>query len=262
MDFLNAKNSTTAYRKFLKENPDFDRDTIEQLTSSQKSMDFYPTPEHCLDYEPITDCINTSTHILEPTAGLGSMVHFIEKHKSAKTKVDINELNRRFIPILEKFFPKAKVTQKNFLDDFPTKNNYDLILCNPPFRIGNDKKAYLDFLFKCIYMLNTSSSSKREKCLIFICPLLADKGRNWKAGEFNGFDFLDVMKKISFDKMNKLSKMLQDKELDKKQYKAFQQGEEYEDMEMLMPYQSEWADECKGFGGTDATAHVYKFILL
>ena len=258
---MNAKNSTRAYRQFKKQYPEFDTDTLDRITSSQKAMDFYPTPEKCLDYEPITGCINKAKHILEPSAGLGSMVHFINKHKSAKTKVDVNELNRSFIPILTKFFPKTNITQQNFLE-FPVENDYDVIVCNPPFSDGKDKKFYLDFLFKCIYMLNTSKTSRRERCLIFICPKLLDHERGWKAGEFNGFDFREVIQKISFDKMNKISKMITGKELDKKEYKAFQDGEEYEDMEMLVPYQSEWVDECKGFGGTGATAEVYRFILL
>jgi hypothetical protein len=261
LDYLNAKKSTREYRKFLKENPDFDREILDKITGSQKSMDFYPTPEKCLDYEPITDCISNSNHILEPTAGLGSIVHFIDKNKSAKTKVDVNELNRDFVPILKKFFPNFKTTQEDFLE-MKNDNDYDLIICNPPFRIGNDGKAYLDFLFKCIYMLNTSKTTKRERCLIFICLPLVDKEKHWKAGEFNGFDFLDVMKKIPFDRMNRLSKTLQDKELNKKDYKTYQKGEEYEDLDLLIPYQSEWVDTCEGFGGTDAKADVYRFILL
>jgi len=263
LDYLNSKNTTRGYTKFMKENPDFDRDTIDKITSAQKAIDFYPTPERCLDYDPIVDCINNSNHILEPTAGLGSMVHFIEKHKSAKAKVDVNELNQSFIPILKRFFPDSKVTQNNFLE-VKNDNDYDLIICNPPFRIGSDKSAYYDFLFKCIYMLNTSKTSKKERCLIFICPPLIEKERTWKAGEFNGFDFIDIFKnrKLTFDRLNKLSNTLQGKKLNKKEYTEFLKGEEYEDMDMLIPYQSEWVDTCEGFGGTGAKADVYRFILL
>lgn len=258
---MNAKSSTRAYRQFLKENPDFDRDTLDRITASQKAMDFYPTPEKCLDYKPITDCIGTAKHILEPTAGLGSIAHAIDKWKSAKTKVDINELNRNFIPILEKFFPKFKTTQDNFLE-MKNDNDYDVIICNPPFSIGNNKKAYLDFLFKCIYMLNTSKTSSREKCLIFICPKIVEHKRSWKAGDFNGFDFLDVMKKIPFANMSRICNEINGTELNKKDYKAYQDGEEYEELDSFMPYQSEWVDECKGFGGTGITADVYRFILV
>ena len=265
-EYLDAKHSKTAYRKFMKENPDFDRDTLDRVTASQKAMDFYPTPEKCLNYEPITHCINEARHILEPCAGLGSMVHFIMKHKPARTKVDVNELNKNFIPILEKFFPKTKITQENFLE-FPIQNDYDVIVCNPPFSSGYGKKDkfYLDFLFKCIYMLHKSTTATRERCLIFVCPRLVNNRETintWKAGQFNGFDFREIIDDISFNKMNSIVKQVTGNELNKKEYKAFQQGEEYEDLDLFIPYQSEYVDTCEGFGGTGVNADVYRFIML
>lgn len=264
IEYLNAKSSTRAYRQFKKQYPEFDTDTLDNITSSQKAIDFYPTPEKCLDYEPITYCIEHSKHIFEPSAGLGSMVNFIMKHKSAKAKVSLNELNRKFIPILEKYYPTADITQENFFE-LSNENEYDTIICNPPFSDGKDKEFYLDFLFKCIYMLSVSKTKTRERCLIFICPRLVkekEETRTWKAGQFNGFDFKYVIDGISFNKMNKIAKQITGNELDEKAYKNYKkEGETYDDLELLMPYQSEYVDTCKGFGGTGATADVYRFLI-
>jgi phospholipid N-methyltransferase len=224
-------------------------------------MDFYSTPEECLNSKPIRDSIRRASYILEPTAGLGNIVHFINKFKNKKAQVAVNELNESFIPALEKFFPKFDIYNENFFE-FETENVFDLIICNPPFSIGKDSKAYLDFLIKCIYMLNISETERRERVLIFICPPIIKNDQTWKVGEFNGFDFGEVVKNIPFERMNRMSKLLQNIELDKKEYKAFQNGESYDDMDKLMPYQSEWLGSCNGFGGTNIQAEIYKFIMI
>jgi hypothetical protein len=257
-DFLTARGSTRAYNKFLKENPEFDREFVNSLVGTQKEMDFYPTPETCLAHKKILFCIKKASNILEPTAGLGSMVHFISKHKRPSTKVVVNELNRSFIAPLKKFFPKFTITEENFLEQ-DVKNSYDLIICNPPFSIGKDKKAYLDFLLKCCYMLNTSSA-RGEKCLIFICPELIKKEGYWREGEL--FDFRSILSGIPFERINKMYKELNGSSLNKKEFQEYKDGESYSELEMFEPQQSEWLGSCKGFGGTSVSADIYRFIFV
>lgn len=276
-EFLNARNTTRAYRAFLKENPDFDRDFVNSLVGTQKGMDFYPTPEICLSaHKEIISEIKTSSKILEPTAGLGSMVHFISKTKKPSTKVDVNELNKLFIEPLKKFFPKFNITQENFLEQ-STKNDYDLIICNPPFSIGKDKKAYLDFFLKCCYMLNISETRHRLRSLIFICPPLVSKENYWKDGSGdNTFDPQNIFSKIPFDRINKMSEELTGNKLNKKAYENYNKEGDYEafdkkgndlvddderlEFELFIPYSGEWLGACKGFGGTSVSADIYRFI--
>jgi hypothetical protein len=186
------------------------------------------------------------------------MVHFISKHKKPSAKVTVNELNGLFIAPLKKFFPKYNITQENFLEQ-DVKNSYDLIICNPPFSIGKDKKAYLDFLLKCCYMLNTSSA-RGEKCLIFICPELIKKEGYWKEGEHNGFDFRSILYGIPFERINKMYKELTNESLNKKEFSEYKDGESYSEVEIFEPQQSEWLGSCKGFGGTSVSADIYRFI--
>ena len=259
-EFLTARGSTRAYNKFLKENPEFDRDFVNSLVGTQKGMDFYPTPETCLAHKEILECIKKARNILEPTAGLGSIVHFISKHKKPSAKVTVNELNTTFIEPLKKFFPKFTITREDFLSQSP-KNIYDLIICNPPFSIGKDKKAYLDFLLKCCYMLNTSSA-KGEKCLIFICPEIIKKKNYWKEGEYNAFDFRSILDGIPFERVNKMYKELTNESLNKKEFQEYKDGESYYEVEMFEPQQSEWLGSCIGFGGTGVKAEIYRFIFV
>lgn len=107
-------------------------------------------------------------------------------------------------------------------------------------------------------MLNTSKTKTRERCLIFICPALLKTEKNWKSGEL--FDFQDVVKDIPFEKMKSIAKTL-NIDLNKKDYKEYQEGKDYEEMDNLVPFQSQWITTCKDFGGTKASAEVYRFIL-
>ena len=71
--------STRDYRSFKKKYKD--DELIDNLFASQKWGDFYPTPQKCLEsfIKDLNQYINKNDKILEPTAGIGSIVHFLAK---------------------------------------------------------------------------------------------------------------------------------------------------------------------------------------
>lgn len=101
--------------------------------------EFYPTPEELL--EKITEGCNwTKIHaILEPSAGKGDIVTFLQK------KAKVNYMKKYDVDCIEKepelqMILKGKgmrVVYDDFLS-FETRKRYDLIIMNPPFSEGDE----------------------------------------------------------------------------------------------------------------------------
>jgi hypothetical protein len=249
-------------KEFTTEFPEFaNNDTLNAIFSG-KDADFYPTPSKCLENEDIVRTIERADRIFEPTAGLGSMVDFIESI-NPKAEITANELNTSFIPILKKLFPEVKVINENFYD-MKVENNYDTIVCNPPFSFGSNNKIYLDFLFKCLQMLNKSKATG-ELALIFICPNFIGDERDDTFDETMFFGNKNVIpalakyieEEIPLKRGKDIIKQLGEDDIKEK-------DEELADKirDNYGFYQGRYIGKCTGFGGTNITAAMYQFIVI
>jgi len=266
---LAQRGSSTLFEKvknqFFIIYPDVDRkvitDSIRSIFSS-KDRDFYPTPAKCLENDYIQMTIERADKILEPTAGIGSIVEVIEK-LNPTAEITANELNRDFIPILETLFPDVDVKNENFID-FPTKNDFDTIICNPPFSFGSNKRIYLDFLFKCLSMLNRSTAVGNLS-LIFICPAFIGSKTDdfFDDTAFFGNKFVkaalaDYLKdSVPIAKIKKvLSELGNDDVSEDNEEIANKIKDNYSFA------QGQYIGECTGFAGTGVKAAMYQFIVV
>jgi len=246
----NSKGSTRARNKFTKKH---DSGIVSQLFASQQWGDFYPTPQHCLQsYNKYP--LDNSDNILEPTAGLGSIVYYIQ-NRNPNVTITANEFSPTMASLIKKNFPKVTTTQGDYLKRSYGGNKFSVIYCNPPFTLGTDKRYYYDFLFKSLHVLKQSSVSY-EKQLAFICPSLSDK-----KGDL-GYD--DLLKKITPKKLDEIYYMLYNKSPDKNLMKRIVSGKDDEDVNnitALLPDQIHYIGECVGFGGTGIKAYMYMMLM-
>jgi hypothetical protein len=222
--------------------------------------DFYPTPLECLDNKIINNIIQDATHILEPSAGIGSMIYHAYK---INPKLDITafEYNSDLIPFLKQHYHKAQIYNENFLDNDIDLSNIDTIICNPPFTLGGDKRYYINFYFKCLDIMY-KSKIKYRPVMIFLCP----KGGLTEAGvEIDGGNVIDPFKifdkLVSYKKICDISNMLGYDKPTQKEYSEFKK-EGYSDNEFLSyleeisPFQLLKIDNCK-FRTTNIGVDIY-----
>lgn len=109
-------------------------------SADERLLEFYPTPDKLLD-KILTGvewlCINT---VLEPSAGKGDIVKYIQQKAKRKYYND-NPLNVDCIeksPTLQKILIGSdyRLVHDDFLT-YKTYKNYDLIIMNPPFSDGD-----------------------------------------------------------------------------------------------------------------------------
>ena len=240
------------------------QDVIKVL-ESQKTYDFYPTPEECLDKDLIKRIIKNSDNILEPTAGLGAIMNFISKI-NPEAKLTGNELNPFFYKILQEFFPNDTITNQDYLE-YNKINNFDLILMNPPFSLGNDSYFYIDFIFHSLYLLNKKSKAKGEKSIIVICPPLQIKHPEvFGMGEFLNSPSLSTtkIKKIAEKHNIKLTdnilKCFKNKkdidDLTDNEQDIISKFEDYFDFA-----QGQYLGSCGNFAGTKIKADIYLLLV-
>lgn len=244
-NYLNKK-STRAYNTLMKKYDD--KDYIASIIGAQMFGDFYPTSQKCLDhYSDYIENFDENDVILEPTAGLGSIVLWLLK-KNVKSKIITTDYDANLNGYLKESFEGINQVsvlnhiKSNYLkveNDFH-RYNPTIIFLNPPFSNGNDKKYYLNFLFKAIYDLKMSEHAHMERQLFFISPQLT-KG-NEKDGRTISFD--DIV--ISKNKKQEIKEMLNINE---------------EEFIELMPEQTNRIKACKDFGGTNTEAVLYQMFL-
>jgi predicted RNA methylase len=174
-------------------------------------QDFYPTPLSCLSHPELLKTMQMAKHVLEPTAGLGSMLYSLyddfDWSGSGAEKVEANEINKEFADFLKWNYPNVNVTNNNFLERKIEKNNYDLILMNPPFTDGRkDKHYYLNFLFKALAMMEKYNSSDKRPDMIMIAPEI------WTEKHKNGEQIINLedMRGITKKKKDDLMKQYND----------------------------------------------------
>ena len=244
-NYLNKK-STRAFNAFMKKYDD--KKFIKSVISAQMFSDFYPTAQKCLsNYKPYINNITEDDIILEPTAGLGSIVLWLLKN-NVKSKILATDYDPNINSYLKESF--AGINQVSILDH--AKSNYldmqnnfykynpSVIFLNPPFSNKGDKKYYLNFLFKALYDLKESEHPWREHQLFFISPQLTNK----KEKNDQTIDFEDIV--MSANKKKEIKKMLN-----------INNEDEWED---IMPNQIVKVASCKDFGGTNVEAALYRII--
>ena len=227
---------------------------ISNLFGSQKFGDFYPTPQKCLETfsKDLAQFVHTDEHILEPTAGIGSIVHFLTK--KGYYNIEANEINKQLHKYLKNTYFNQTITNKNFLETDYKNNKFSLVFCNPPFTNGGDKRYYFDFFFKCCEVLS-NSSVKGPKLLYFISLKLSNDEKE---------DNLINEKILSFipkDKLTKLFKKHIGRTPSKQLIKDVIEGEETQDtqdLDALLPYSTYLVGSCTGFAGTGTKAFLYK----
>ena len=105
----------------------------------KEMKNFYPTPKSLIEkmVEKIEE--NRELEILEPSAGKGDIIEFLENRKKSYYRklriksIDCIEINDNLRAILKD--KNFNLVDRDFLN-FRTYKNYDVIIMNPPFDMG------------------------------------------------------------------------------------------------------------------------------
>jgi hypothetical protein len=241
-NYLNKK-STRAFNVLMKKYDD--KEYISSIIGAQMFGDFYPTSQKCLShYSDYIENFDKNDVILEPTAGLGSIVLWLLKSK-VKSHIITTDFDANLNEYLKESFDGVKqvsVIDQEKSNYLKLNNNFNMyhpsvIFLNPPFSNGNDKKYYLNFLFKALYDLKNSNHPHNEKQLFFICPKLTINEK-----DNNQISFDDII--ISKNKKEEIIKMLKINTYDW----------EWDD---LRPTVATRIKACNDFGGTKTEAVLY-----
>ena len=232
---INSK-STRNFRSFKKKYNNIE--LLNNLFDSQNYADFYPTPQNCLElFNNELKNVHKEEHILEPSAGVGSIIHYLQK-KGYKN-IEANDFDRTMTDFIKEHYNNVNVTHGDFIDKNYDNNDFSVIFCNPPFTSGNNKTFYIDFLFKCCDVLR-KSKIKFEKNIFFISPPLTKK----KDNVIESYSIFDNLSKV------KQKELLKKYNIDE------------EEIEFFLPNQTLKIGKCDGFAGTKFTADLYHMILL
>ena len=176
-----------------------------KFVNNQYGFDFFPTPANVIkiilkDILDNKNFVNT-THLLEPSAGVGSIVKgFISVFGHDSKTITANEMLDSAKDILDKELDGVKIIKNDFLD-MPVGDVYDTVIMNPPFsskmRIkghSSNDKIYYNHIVRGLFML------KQWGTLYCICPQLHDKNH-----EENDFvtSFEDKIPSTVWEKMYK-----------------------------------------------------------
>jgi hypothetical protein len=208
---------------------------LKNLFGAEQYLDFYPTPQECLKkFTKNLKYVEKDEHILEPSAGVGSIIHYLQKQ--GYKNIEANDFDKNMTDFIKTHYNNVKITQEDFINKNYDNNNFSLIFCNPPFTLGNNKKFYIDFLFKCFDVIG-KSTYKFEKNIYFICPSLTSKD--------NMIDFQDdIWSNLSKNKKNELLKKYNIDE---------------DNIDMFLPLQTEMIGNCNIFGDTKINTILYVF---
>jgi hypothetical protein len=253
---IKSKREVDELRKLVKHDK-----FIETIEGATRAFDFFPTPLKCIDDLNID--VSRFESFLEPSCGFGSVLYYIlnkdyidgneeyEKYgvKYTPIKSTAYELMENFEPFLKEHFPKTNIHIGDFLKSDQSNNDFDLIVCNPPFTdvdFSNkgDRKYYLRFLFKCLFTLHVSKSKTYGKLLYFISPPLTKE--KYKKGAT--IDASIIMNLLSKSKKKELTDKNSDKYI-------------YHDLDELSPVQVTYKGDCTGFSNTNFTVSMYEIIV-
>ena len=110
------------------------RNNINQSTQIKKYWNFFPTPQSLIE-KMLEDYKNKPLpkNILEPSAGKGDIIEYINQKASNDNNIYCYELVPELQSILKQ--KRCKLLGDDFLNHNP-KINFDLIIMNPPFDRG------------------------------------------------------------------------------------------------------------------------------
>lgn len=143
---------------FLFKSDEFAQNAIDKLNSGtdtvaiKKDTQFYATPDGIADklaeklFLGFSDDKIKNFTVLEPSAGQGALIKAVHR-KYPDLKVDCFEIQEENCNVLSKF-PNVRLLGRDFLEA-SGRNQYDLIIANPPFSKNQDIKHFnhmLDFL--------------------------------------------------------------------------------------------------------------------
>ena len=159
--------------------------------AGMKFFDLYQTPQHHADH--IFEYYSTTTEgtkyqktrplkVLDVCAGFGNLS---KPWYDAGHEITMIELNSELIPILEKNFPKAKIININYFE-WEHDQEYDIILCNPPFNTDEYTKSHFYFLAKLLF------SKPKDTILYFIGP--SNFVKSAKEDDYLNFNQIDLNK--------------------------------------------------------------------
>ena len=261
-----SKVSTRAFNQFEKKYK-VPSQEISTLVNARNSG-FFPTSVKCLDSFPIIKRLisQSSLNMLEPTMGLGSMIDYAY---NINPELDITgiEFNPMIFQITKRLFPDKhiKLERGDFLQKNFDNNEFDLILMNPPFAWGNDKRYFVDFIFKALNVMNKSINKSH---MILICPSIINKSNEIRKNPYYTLsDLILNSDAISYKKFNKILLDGTGYNIKKKEYDELKKQGFFDDDEASNIIQKtfgryiEWQElgECKDFGGTGVRASVYLF---
>lgn len=98
----------------------------------------------------MVDYLNVQQHesVLEPHAGTGQLINALIESGVSINYICAVEKHYKLCEFTQNKFPKLKVNQGDFLTDFNEfENEYDKIICNPPFK---KIVAHIDQVYKCL----------------------------------------------------------------------------------------------------------------
>ena len=167
------------------------------MEKGQNRFDFYKTPQTIID--EITDSVisefkKTKINILEPSAGIGSLITGIINRQNELniSNLDANEFNEEMYKLLIENFKISHIYNKNFLKWIP-EIKYDCIIMNPPYEgyineeVGRSKVAYLYHVMKAVLL------GENKKTIYAVLPPLKHKNTS--------FEFENVISKIDMKRM-------------------------------------------------------------
>lgn len=109
-----------------------DRDIREKSTALCKDLSFYPTPDAVIRKLLAEVHIDAESHVLEPSAGDGSIVRALLAKGARVDAVEVEPGRVRALQELERGDRRLTVTHANFLT-MPPRPVYSHVVMNPPF---------------------------------------------------------------------------------------------------------------------------------
>jgi type I restriction-modification system DNA methylase subunit len=103
----------------------------------KKEFQFFETPNDIAADMVQLLCVEERNTVLEPSAGHGRLIKAVMQHCPRSVVIDYCELRDQGQAILARDFPMAQFQCGDFLK-LPTKQKYDRVIANPPFRNGQD----------------------------------------------------------------------------------------------------------------------------
>jgi hypothetical protein len=249
---------------------------VSTLEDATNAFDFFPTPLKCIDALNID--VSAFRSFLEPSCGFGSVLYYVLNkddiyknqfyketgEKLPPIKSTAYEFFPKFKPFLQKHFPKTDIHIGDFLEtnNDPAvaskydlregkENDYDLIICNPPFSNDRDRLYYYKFLIKCIYLLKNSSSETRMRELYFISPRLTKK--EYKVGDT--IDPHAIYENMTNAMTFRISRD-NTSEFMHKFYDIYSGT-----FDVFLPDQVTFAGLCDGFTNTKSNVYMYKMMI-